>query len=154
MISQEIQNYVKNQIASDKKDSLYSTKNSSGSTHNGIDGPKIPYVNLSNAPGYFCSSTLTNGTSPVFVFGGNKGFNAVLFNATITGVFVGSNDSTAGTVTVTNNGQTVTTVAKSVTPGTVTNATSVTNTTYVRGNKLSVVSSSGGNSFVFITFTS
>jgi hypothetical protein len=50
MISPEIQQYVQQQIAAAKKQSLYSTSNKSSETHNGIDAPKISYKNITGIP--------------------------------------------------------------------------------------------------------
>lgn len=50
MISNEIKQYIDQAIAANQKRQLYSTKNASSETHNGIDAPKISYNNLINIP--------------------------------------------------------------------------------------------------------
>lgn len=50
MISNEIKTYIDQAIAANQKQQLYSIKNASSETHNGIDAPKISYNNLINIP--------------------------------------------------------------------------------------------------------
>ncbi len=116
-------------------------------THDGVDAPKVSHSNLKDAPNYFCKSTTTNGTNSVNVFS-----IPVTYNLTITGVFITSLDTTAGNITLTNNGTTVCLIAKGTTSGAMVGATSLANTSYTAGNSLTLVSSSAGNAQVFITF--
>ena len=94
-------------------------------------------------------ATQTNGTTPVSVFG----TTGLGFAATITGVFVISNDITAGNITVENPaGTVVATVAKGTTAGVMTGAVTLANTALAAGTNLVVNSSSAGNAQVFITY--
>lgn len=118
--------------------------------HNKIDAPNVPFPNISKAPNDFCVAKTTNGTTPTNVFG-VKGAD---FPLTITGVFLISNDTTAGNITLKNFGSTVATIAKGTTSGALVGATSLSNTTYFAGNSFTIVSDSAGNSTVFVCFTS
>lgn len=118
--------------------------------HTGLDSPHVLYRNIENSPGYWCSVTATTGTTAVHIFGAKEG----QFNAVITGMFLISNDTTAGNITLTNNGNTVATIAKGTSAGVLVGATSVANVNYSIPNSLTVVSSSVGNATVFVTFTS
>lgn len=117
--------------------------------HNGVDSPNVPYGSLSENPNYFCVATNTNGTSPANVFGPG----GAPFNATLTGMFVISLDTTAANISAYNSSKTVATIVKGTTAGLMTGATSLSNVTYVRGSTMTVASSSAGNSTVFLTFT-
>ena len=92
-------------------------------------------------------SRQTNGTTPVNVFGAT-----VPFSGTIDGIFVVSKDTTAGNISILNNGNTVATIAKDTTAGVLTGATSLANTSVVAGTPFTIVSDSTGNVFVYITF--
>ncbi len=97
----------------------------------------------------------TNGTTPVNVFGGlNATLNAVNvpFNLTIVGVYLISNDGTAGNITIKNSGNTVATIAKGAASGAMIGAVSLANTLVTVTNQLTVVSSSAGNAQVFIIY--
>ena len=89
----------------------------------------------------------TNGTTPVNVFG-----PTVPFSGTIDGIFVCSNDTTAGNITISNNGNVVATVAKGTSAGVLTGATSLANTSMVAGTPFTIVSDSAGNVTCYITF--
>lgn len=117
--------------------------------HNNVDAPFVPFHNLSNAPNFFCVAKTTSGTTAVNVFS-SKGTSYPL---TVTGIFLVSNDTTAGNITVKNNGNTVATIAKGTTAGVLVGATSLSNTSYNSGNSFTIVSDSAGNSTVFMAFT-
>lgn len=91
----------------------------------------------------------TNATTAVSVFG------AALSNAlVISDVIVTALDTTASNITVENpEGTVVCTIAKGVTAGVVTGATTLANTTVTAGNNLVVKSSGAGNARVKIFFT-
>lgn len=90
----------------------------------------------------------TNGTTPVNVFTA-----ALTFNLTITGIYLISDDTTAGNITIADTAGTVATIAKGTTAGVMTGASSLANTSVSVGNTLTVVSSSAGNATVFITYS-
>jgi len=115
--------------------------------HNGLDTAKIPWQNLQGYIGYYSSATTTNGTTTVNVFATTQ------FPITIKGIYLVSNDTTAGNITVKEAGNTVATIAKGTTSGALVGATSLSNTSVKQGSSLTVVSSSAGNATVFITFT-
>lgn len=87
----------------------------------------------------------TNGTTPVSVFPNNQ-------NIIITSVISLSQDTTAGNITLSNNGNTVVVIAKGTVAGVPVAGVSLANTTVANGNTLTVVSSSAGNSTVLITY--
>ena len=103
---------------------------------------------------YFSIATNTNGTNLVNVFNPN-----VPQNCTITAVFGGALDNTAGD----NHSQrakrqgvvdaTVATFAKGTTSGAMTMAVNLANAVLARGDILTVKSSSGGNATVFINYS-
>lgn len=117
--------------------------------HNGTDSLQVSYVDILNTPNTFCVATTTNGTTaiPIFTSTGTS------FPFTITGVYLIANDTTASNITLSNNGNTVATIAKGTTAGAMTGATSLANTAYVAGTPITVVSSATGNATVFMTFT-
>lgn len=96
--------------------------------------------------GPFLVAVVTNGTTPVNVFGGPT----IPFSGTITGVFLSADDVTAGTITLADTAGTVATIAKGTTAGALTGATSLANTALVAGNACTVVSSSAGNATVYV----
>lgn len=113
MISQEIQNYVQNAINQAKKNSLYSTKNVSSETHNGIDAPKINAKNIvGTVPVSAGVSQIVAGTNVTVSPGGGTG--VVTVNSTgggsgvsslTAGTAIGLSGST-GAVTISNTGVT------------------------------------------------
>lgn len=149
MIDPEIASYINGQIAKSQKDARYSTSNAVYHTHNGIDAPKIQYGNIVNAPNYFITTALTAGTTPTPFFSSN-GAN---FPLTVTSIFLISNDTTAGNITVKNNGNTVATIAKGTVAGAMVGASSLANTAYNANFPFTVESSSTGNARVLLTFT-
>lgn len=124
--------------------------------HNNVDSPNVPYLNIADAPGFFCIATDTKGTTPVNLFNAKppRAFNngGAPYNFTITGVFLISKDGTAGNLSLVNNGNTVATIAKGTVAGTMVGATSLANVSYTQGRKIQIVSSSTGNGTVFVTF--
>ena len=121
--------------------------------NNAVTTAKIAAANvtgakLSTGVGYFTVAKTTNGTSPVDVIAAT-----VPFDCTITGVYLISNDTTAGNITVADTAGTVATIAKGATAGVLVGATSLANTSVTSGNTLTIVSSSAGDATVFITFT-
>lgn len=127
----------------------YSVAKTSAHEHNGIDSARVQFSNLSNAPAYFCVAKTTTGTTAVNIFG-TGGAN---FSFTITGVFLISNDTTAGNISIYNSSATVATIAKGTTAGAMVGATSLSNTTYSKGSSFTGLSTSSGNATLFITFT-
>lgn len=112
---------------------------------NAVTGAK-----LSTGVNYSVVAVNTNGTSAVSVFGAS----GIPTNATITGVYLVSLDTTAGNITVENPAATVVaTIAKGTASGALVGATSLANTAYTSGTNLIVKSSSAGNATVFIAFT-
>lgn len=115
-----------------------------------IDNATISGANLTTDKGYFTVAADTNGTTavPVFPTGGAP------CALTITGVYLVSQDTTAGNITVENPASTVVcTIAKGATSGALVGATTLSNTTVAEGAVVVVDSSSAGNARVFITFT-
>lgn len=115
-----------------------------------IDNATISGANLTTDKGYFTVAADTNGTTavPVFPTGGAP------CALTITGVYLVSQDTTAGNITVENPASTVVcTIAKGATAGALVGATTLSNTTVAEGAVVVVDSSSAGNARVFITFT-
>lgn len=96
---------------------------------------------------YNVVATNTSGTSVVNVFGAT-----VPFAATLTGAYLTSRDTTAGTITVSATGGTVTTIPKFATANALVGST-VTNASIAVGDTLTVTSSSTGNATVYLTFT-
>jgi hypothetical protein len=113
-----------------------------------INAAAVTGAKLVTAVGYFSVAQVTNGTTPVNVIAAT-----VPFTATITGVYLISNDTTAGNITVADTAGTVATIAKGTSAGVMVGAISLANTTVTSGNTLTIVSSSAGNATVFITFT-
>lgn len=115
-----------------------------------INALAVTGAKLSTGTGYFTVAADTNGTTAVSVFGASGLSVAV----TITGVFLVSQDTTAGNITVENPASTVVcTIAKGTASGALVGATTLANTTVAAGTNLVVDSSSAGNARVFITFT-
>lgn len=108
----------------------------------------ITGAKLSTGVGYFTVAKATNGTTPVNVIAAT-----VPFTCTITGVYLISEDTTAGNITLADTAGTVATIAKGTSSGAMVGATSLANTGVTSGNTLTIVSSSTGNAMVFITFT-
>lgn len=103
----------------------------------------------SNVGGYFEISVLTNGTTPVNVFGA-AGAPCPL---AITNIVSCSQDTTAGNIITKQAANTVGTIAKGTTSGVLVGVTTISNATYATGDVCTVESSSAGNSRVLITFT-
>ncbi len=113
-------------------------------------GNKLSGDELSTGAAYNTVAVDTNGTTAVSVFGA-AGLEVAI---TITGVYLVSQDTTAGNITVENPASTVVcTIAKGTTSGALVGATTLSNTTVAAGTNLVVDSSSAGNARVFITFT-
>lgn len=100
-----------------------------------IVGPRVIAVN-------------TNGTTPVNVFAA-----ALTFNLTVTGMYLISDDATAGNITLADTAGTIAVIAKGTVSGAMVGATSLANTPVSIGNTLTVVSSTAGNATVFVTYT-
>lgn len=100
---------------------------------------------------YMAVAAATNGTTPVDVFGSG----GAPHDLTITGVIAVAKDVNAADITLTANGLTVATFAKSVTAGAVTGEDgALANTSVSAGQSVQVASSSAtGNALVIITFT-
>lgn len=115
-----------------------------------IDRATISGANLTTDKGYFTIAADTNGTTavPVFPTGGAP------CALTITGVYLVSQDTTTGNITVENPASTVVcTIAKGATSGALVGATTLSNTSVAEGTVVVVDSSSAGNARVFVTFT-
>lgn len=93
----------------------------------------------------------TNGTTAVNVFGA-KGAPA---NLTITSVWLVSQDTTAGNITLQKaNGDDISVIAKGTTAGAAVYETdALTNASIPTGDAVNVVSSSAGNARVYISYT-
>jgi hypothetical protein len=92
----------------------------------------------------------TLSTDAISVFGAS----GLPYAITITGVYLVSQDTTAGNITVENPATTVVcTIAKGVTAGALVGATTLANTAVPAGRNLVVKSSSAGVARVFITYT-
>ena len=92
----------------------------------------------------------TASTNAITVFGAA----GLPYAVTITGVFLVSQDTTAGNITVENPASTVVcTIAKGTSAGVTVGATTLANTTVAAGTNLVVKSSSAGVARVFITYT-
>lgn len=113
-----------------------------------INAAAVTGAKLVTGVGYFSVAQITNGTTPVNVIAAT-----VPFNATITGVYLISNDTTAGNITLADTAGTVATIAKGTSSGVMVGAVSLANTAITSGNTLTIVSSSAGNATVFVTFT-
>ena len=113
-----------------------------------IGAGKVTGAKMVTGVGYFTVAKSTNGTTPVNVIAAT-----VPFTCTITGVYLISQDTTAGNITVADTSGTVATIAKGATAGVMVGATSLANTSVTSGDTLTIVSSSAGNAEVFITFT-
>ena len=149
MDEQKVASMIANAISQSAIRSQYNVSPGFFHTHNNIDSPWIDWSNLQNAPGYFDVATSTTGTTAVPVLSITKS----KFNLTITGVYLTSKDTTAGNISLYNNGATVATIAKGTVAGAMVGATSLLNTSYLAGNSLAVLSSSVGNATVYVTFT-
>lgn len=115
-----------------------------------IEAGTITGANLTTGKNYSIVAADTNGTTAVSVFG-STGLPVAI---TITGVFLVSQDTTAGNITVENPASTVVcTIAKGTTLGALVGATTLANTSVAAGTNLVVDSSTAGNARVFITFT-
>lgn len=121
------------------------------------DNTNSPFIDISNfrnlSAKYFSIATQTNGTTPVNIFSLN-----VPYNATITAVYAGALDTTAGTITVTRGrggvaNATVASLAKGGTAGVMTMAINLANNILATGDQLTVVSSSAGNAMVIINYS-
>jgi hypothetical protein len=121
----------------------------SNHTHDGINSKKISYLSLTNTPTpspLFITAVNTNGTTPVSVS------SIVPLNCTITGVFSYALDSTTGVMGVYNNGSVVVTFTKGTTSGAMAAGGQLYNTSHVANTPITVVSSTSGNSTIFITY--
>lgn len=101
----------------------------------GIGSVKLQNVAVAN----------TNGTTNVNVF-------TAPVDLTITGVFLGALDTTAGNITVLNGSDTVVTIAKGTTAGAMVHGTTLANASVSAGTVVQVDSSSAGNARVYITY--
>lgn len=91
----------------------------------------------------------TNGTTAVSVFGAS----GLPYAITITGVYLVSQDTTAGNITVeAPAATTVCTIAKGTTAAAMVGATTLSNTSVAAETNVVVDSSSAGNARVFITY--
>ncbi len=146
--------------------------------HNNIDAPAFPFLNLRDVPksyylkankavvvnetetgltfgalvgvtNYYTVAKTTNGTTAVDVFDSA----GAPYPIVVTGVFLVSQDTTAGNITLKQAANTVVTIAKGTVSGTLVGGVSLANTTYAQGDACTIVSSSAGNATVFITFT-
>ena len=113
-----------------------------------IGGGKVTGAKRVEGKSYSIVATETNGTTTVDVFGATNGFDG-----TITGVYLISKDTTAGTITIATDVGTVATIAKGATAGAMVGANSIANTGFTSAGTLTVVSDSAGEATVFITFT-
>lgn len=113
-----------------------------------IGAGKVTGAKLSTGATYGIVAVTTNGTTPVNVFGAG----GAPVGLTVTSVKVINLDATAANITLKQAANTVTTVAKFTSPGTVIGATSLANTMYAAADACTVVSSSTGNATVEITF--
>lgn len=113
-----------------------------------IDNFAVTGAKMITGVGYFTVAADTNGTTPVDVIAAT-----VPFACTITGVYLISEDTTAGNITLADTAGTVATIAKGTSAGVMVGATSLANTSVALGDTLTIVSSSAGNARVFITFT-
>lgn len=142
---------IKQIIKQGEIDDQYGIPITSYHIHNNIDAPFVPFSNIDSAPNTFCVATKTNGTTAVNVF-----TNGAPFNFTVTGVYLTSLDTTAGTSSVINNGVTIATIQKGTVVGAMVGATNLstgTSAVYSIGNTFTVVSSSVGNATIFLTYT-
>lgn len=113
-----------------------------------IGAKKVTGAKLVTGTGYFSASVNTNGTTPVNFFG-----TTVPFTGTITGIYLVSEDTTAGNITIADTAGTVATIAKGTVSGAMVGAASLANTGLTLGDTMTIVSSSAGNARVFVTFT-
>ncbi len=93
----------------------------------------------------FTFGAVTNGTTPVHVFGGNNVAPAPFL---IVAMRVTSLDTTAANISLKNGSSTVATIAKGTVAGVITGATSIANNNVTPGTDVTVVSSSAGNALV------
>lgn len=148
MISPEIKSYIDSAIQNAQKQARYSTDNAAYHVHNGVDAPRIPYVNIQGTINYFSIAKNTNGTTSINLFSSS----GAPFPFLITAVYVIALDTTAGNITLTNNGNTVCTIAKGTTAGVLTGASSLSHTSYIANTPISILSSSAGNVTVIVVF--
>jgi hypothetical protein len=113
-----------------------------------IGAGKVTGAMLKPAKGYFTVAVATNGTTPVNVFGSGGAPCAL----TVTSVLSIAKDTTAGNIILKQAANTVATIAKGTVAGVPVGAATVANATYAAADVCTVESSSGGNSFVQITF--
>jgi hypothetical protein len=90
----------------------------------------------------------TNGTTPVHIHT-SAGAD---FDLTITGVFVGALDTTAGNIIVKNGTATVASVAKGTSTGVLTVEEAIANTSQSAGDAFTVESSTAGNASVWVAY--
>lgn len=103
------------------------------------------------------TDSIADGTTKLLV-GNTNGTTAVdLYTApvaiTVTGIYLISLDTTAGNITVVNGSDTLATIAKGTSAGTLVGASTLANTSIAAGETLQLDSSSAGNATVFVTFT-
>ena len=149
MTEQEIQQMIDNSIQKYDRSSLKVPRH----THNGVDSPQINPKDLLSYSYYIAPGVivvLTNGTAPQNIFGTNT---VAPFNFKYTQILTVSTDTTAGNITVSNNGNTVSVIAKGSSVGNLAAAGAVSNQNQVQGTPATVVSSSAGNAFIIIFFT-
>lgn len=113
-----------------------------------INAGAVTGAKLSTLVNYSIVAKGTNGTTPVNVIAATVPFAAI-----ITGVYLISEDTTAGNITIADTTGTVATIAKGTVSGVMVGAASLTNTTVNLGDTLTIVSSTAGNANVFIAFT-
>lgn len=147
------ENQVRAIVQSMLQVSQYSVPKVAFHSHNGTDSDRVSFRNLTHS--LFITATNTTSGTVATVF---DQFNAPI-NSTITGVFLISNDTTAGNISVYNGdpskvpttSRTVATLVKGTTAGAMVGATSLANTT--GATLVTVKSDSAGNARVFITFS-
>jgi hypothetical protein len=142
---------IKNLIAEEVKiqiGSLMKSFRAPYHTHNESNLPKIQFSAVTGFPfSYHVVVTPTDGTNVIDVFGSPAPGNFI-----ITSVVSIAKDTTAGNITLKNNGATVSVIAKGTVTGVLVGEDTLANTTVTKGNSLTIESSSAGNSFIIIYF--
>lgn len=91
---------------------------------------------------------ITNGTTPVNVFGNPSGVGGVIQSISVQAL-----DTTAGNIIIKDTAGTVATIAKGTVIGVITGAGAIANPTFTAAGILTIESSSVGNAVVYITYT-
>lgn len=146
MNPQQIQNLISQKIQEFTRSSLKLPRH----THNRVDSESLDpkyFLKYSTLIAPNMITVITNGTTSVNVFS-----NGLPMNITYKAILSIALDGTAGTITFSNNGNTVTTIAKGTTLGAVIGGTSYTNTLQIQNTPATVVSSSTGNSLLLIFY--